>query len=285
MNAWFVVERGVQAPGPALLLLLTCGGALLVLIAVAVIAWAAHWARWPALVLGVLGLVPYEYALDQVENQIIFIKTSENSGNVYHRYSDDLRSWVVPGMVLLPLVFVIGSAACWISRNRLWQDEAPEHYKEGVHQYYRKNYEAALIEFTAGLKLEPQRADILCMRGCVFARLGAPDMALADLDRALGIDPHFVEAYLHRGRVRAARGEHDLALADFDHVLNARPADAECRLERGLCLERKGLAAEAVAEYEKILRLTNHPDFASPAAERLRVLGATGPIWPQAAPS
>jgi tetratricopeptide (TPR) repeat protein len=273
-----------SGPGPEALAVLSGVGALLVCVSLGALAWADRRRRWPALLAGLLGVSAWEYALNEVRTQTAEKPIGGRPVTV-HRYPPALRDWTLPGMALLPAVFAALGAYLWSARVRLLHEEVPEHYREGVHLYYQKNYEAALIELTAGLKIEPHRADLLCMRGAVFARLGALEMALADLDRALTHAPALLDARLQRGRVRAARGEYDLALADFDRVLDARHNDAECLLERGYCLERKGLVPEAVAVFEKVLRLTNHPDLAFPAAERLRALGASGPAWPQASPS
>ncbi|MDR3633450.1 MAG: tetratricopeptide repeat protein [Isosphaeraceae bacterium] len=272
-------------PVPEVLAALGVVGLLLVLLAIALLAWADRQRRWPSLVLGMLGIVAGEYALNEVRTQTINHTAGEGLTNTVKRYPPALRDWTIPGMAALPALFGVAAGTLWSFRNRRLHEEVPERYKEGVQHYYQRNYEAALIDLTAALKIEPQRADVLCMRGAVFARLGAYEMAIADLDRALTHAPGLLDAYLHRGRVRAARGEYDLALADFDRFLDVRHHDAECLLERGRCLERKGLVLEAVAVFEKVLRLTNHPDLAFPATERLRALGANGPAWPQAAPS
>jgi len=277
----FVFGNGAGGPGPLILVVAAGLGLVLGLVALALLAWADRRAHWAGLLLGALGLLPLEYALEQTRRQAAPLRVAAGRAPGV----SDVRAWSITGMVAFPLLFASAAAYLWRSRARLLHEEVPEHYREGVHHYYQKNYEAALMELTAGLKIEPAQADLLCMRGAVFARLGANEMALGDLDRALALAPQMLDAYLHRGRVRAARGEYDLALADFDHVLAVRHGDAAGLLERGLCLERKGRLPEAAAAFEKVLRMTNHPDFAVPATERLRALGANGPAWPQAAPS
>ena len=48
-----------------------------------------------------------------------------------------------------------------------------------------------------------------------------------------------------------------------------RANDPEFYLSRGICLMKKGLSSEAAADFERVLKLTNHSDFAEPAKKYL----------------
>ena len=50
-----------------------------------------------------------------------------------------------------------------------------------------------------------------------------------------------------------------------DYALN----DPDFYLSRGICLMKKGLSSEAAADFERVLKLTNHSDFAEPAKKYL----------------
>ena len=54
--------------------------------------------------------------------------------------------------------------------------------------------------------------------------------------------------------------------------MELQPSDPEVYLIRGTCLFKKGLALEAAADFQRVLKLTNHSDFAEPAKEFLRRL-------------
>ena len=81
----------------------------------------------------------------------------------------------------------------------------------------------------------------------------------------LRCDLQLAHAYLHRGRLRTEKGEFDAALADFDQVMSMRPNDAECYLNRGICLAKKGIVSDATDDFRRVLKLTNHSDYADPA--------------------
>ena len=59
-----------------------------------------------------------------------------------------------------------------------------------------------------------------------------------------------------------------------------RPNDAECYLNRGVCLAKKGLITDAILDFQRVLKLTNHSDFAEPARYYLEQLGGENPLAP-----
>ena len=46
--------------------------------------------------------------------------------------------------------------------------------------------------------------------------------------------------------------------------------DPESYLNRGICLMKKGRSNDAVSDFQRVLKLTNHSDFAEPAKNYLR---------------
>ena len=138
---------------------------------------------------------------------------------------------------------------------------------------------------------------------------------LAEFNKALEISPYLGEAYFQRGlrprgpgRARSRpwptsirpssatlstrtptsiaagsaprRASSDGALADFDQVMIMRPNDAECYLNRGVCLAKKGVLSDAILDFQRVLKLTNHSDFAEPARYYLDQLGGENPLAP-----
>jgi hypothetical protein len=52
--------------------------------------------------------------------------------------------------------------------------------------------------------------------------------------------------------------------------MTIRSNDPDVYLHRGACLVKKGVPAEAVADFQRVLKLTNHSDYAEPAKNYLR---------------
>ena len=57
--------------------------------------------------------------------------------------------------------------------------------------------------------------------------------------------------------------------------MTIRANDPETYLNRGICLVKKGLVSEAAADFQRVLKLTNHSDFAEPAKQYLRECEST----------
>ena len=95
--------------------------------------------------------------------------------------------------------------------------------------------------------------------------MGKTAQAMTDLDRAIECDPRLPSAYLERGKMRTESGDFDGALADFGQLMLIRANDPDTYLQRGVCLVKKGLVDDAVADFHRVLKLTNHSDYAEPA--------------------
>src|SRR5262249_22919135 len=132
----------------------------------------------------------------------------------------------------------------------------------------------------------PYLAEAYWGRGCVFHAMGQTAESLADLDKAIQCDPRLSTAYLERAKILTAGGALDPALADFGQVMLNRPNDPELYLYRGICLLKKGQVKEAISDFHRVLKLTNHSDYAEPAKKYLEELeGRSQPPQPATSPN
>ena len=108
-----------------------------------------------------------------------------------------------------------------------------------VLQYARANYDAALADNTAALKLDDRMAEAIVNRGSIFLVQHRPQAAAANFDRALMFNPaHPEKVYFNRALVREEMGEllragapaielascigYDLATSKNLHLTNGR---------------------------------------------------------------
>ena len=90
-------------------------------------------------------------------------------------------------------------------------------------------------------KLSPrERAQVLVSRGVEWANKRDYDRAIADYDAALKIDPKFSEALHNRGSAWAHKGDPDRAIADFDAALRINPKNENALHARAVELSVKG---------------------------------------------
>jgi tetratricopeptide (TPR) repeat protein len=161
--------------------------------------------------------------------------------------------------------------------------QAPRHLKAGRRLFAQKEFDAALREFNMAIHSAPDLAEAYYRRGSVYHEMGQSAQAMSDIDRAIDCDPRYASAYLERGKRRTELGDFDGALADFGQLMIMRANDPETYLQRGVCLVKKGLLSEAAADFRRVLKLTNHSDFAEPAKSYIHQIEVQAGALPHSA--
>jgi tetratricopeptide (TPR) repeat protein len=173
-------------------------------------------------------------------------------------------------MVALPAAATVVMSSVFVSTRRRLRALVPRRLKEGRRLEAQQNFQDALREYNQAIETSPHLAEPYFRRGSLYLTMGEKSLALADFERATTRDRRFAPAYLQRGKMCLENGDYDSALADFGMLMSLRANDPETHLGRGICLFKKGLLAEAAADFQRVLKLTNHSDFADPAKKYLR---------------
>jgi tetratricopeptide (TPR) repeat protein len=267
--------RVIDWPGQVELTVMS--GAALVLITLAALLLAFGTLRLFARTAGVLGVLAIMVAMFAIHEQTDQKKLGPYVTVTRWRYPEATRFQIRVALVGLPAAAIVVMTAVLTSTRRRLRSTVPNHLKEGRKLLVLGQYDAALCEFDKALEISPYLGVAYYQRGCVYEALGSIDLALADFDQALRRDGQIAHAYLNRGRIRTEKGEFDSALADFDQVMIMRPNDAECYLNRGVCLAKKGMLTEATLDIQRVVKLTNHSDYAEPALVYLNQFGDENP--------
>ncbi len=270
------LERLINGPSAAALAGAAGVGAVLVLTAFGVLLLSAGKRRWIAGILGVLGLSTTFAVIYLVHTQTLKTRESESVTVTRPRYPESIRSLARGAMIGLPSLCVVVSLVAWGAARRRLRSRLPRFIKAGRAHFFQKEYEAALGQYNHVLQIAPYLGEAYCGRGCVYLAMGDSARALADFDRAVQCDPRQITAYIQRARIRTESDDFDGALADFEKLLNMRATDPELYLYRGVCLLKKGLVNDAADDFRRVLKLTNHSDFADPAKEYLRKIEPPG---------
>jgi len=220
--------------------------------------------------LGLMALVILMGVLYDIQGQTMALRSFGGHYRHLPRYSPTSRIWAQCGMVAVPAVAIAIMMRSWGETVRTIRSQVPRHLKTARHHFLRKEYDAALKEYNRATHTSPDLAEGYWGRGCVHHAKGETALALADFSMAIEKDPRFGKAYLERAKIRAELGDFDGALADFGELTALQAADPSLYLGRGVCLLKKGLLKEAAADFRRVLKLTNHSDFADPAKAYLR---------------
>jgi tetratricopeptide (TPR) repeat protein len=253
-------------------------GAALVLITLAALLLSIGTLRLYARTAGILGVLTIMVAMFVIDEQTEQDKVSPNVTVTRSRYPEATRFQCRVALLGLPVAAVVVITAEATATQRRLRSTVPSHLKEGRKLLVVGRYDDALREFNKALEISPYLGVAYYQRGRVYEARGATDLALADFDQALRRDAQIAHAFLHRGRNRTERGEFDSALADFNQLMIMRPNDPECYLNRGVCLARKGVITEAILDFQRVLKLTNHSDYAEPARFYLTQLDGQDPL-------
>ncbi len=102
------------------------------------------------------------------------------------------------------------------------------------------DYDRAIQDFDAALRLNPKSADALHNRGLTYARKGEYDRAIQDYDQAIRLNPNDAQAFNNRGNVYVTKGQYDRAIQDYDQAIRLNPKDAKALLYRGIAQCEQG---------------------------------------------
>ena len=188
-------------------------------------------------------------------------------------YPPSTRQLALYGLAFLAGITLITIRAWRRSYRRIRLAKLPIHLKQGLRAFFQKENEVALKEYTLAISIDRDRAETYNRRGQVYFQMGDLTRALADFDKAIDLAPEVANSYRMRGSVHARHNNYDQALNDYEFALKLDPADCASILGRGICFARLGRTQLAIEELRRVLRLTNHSDYADPAKEYLRNLG------------
>lgn len=100
--------------------------------------------------------------------------------------------------------------------------------------FVQGDWQHAVDDYGAAIKLAPHNAELYYDRGVVFASRSDDDAALHDFDTAMSIDSKLaVPALRHRAKIYATRGNLSGALADYSQAISLRPKAAVLWSDKG----------------------------------------------------
>jgi tetratricopeptide (TPR) repeat protein len=112
----------------------------------------------------------------------------------------------------------------------------------------------ALDDYTEAIRRAPRFALAYNNRGNLLQKLGMFDKAVVDFDKAISFEPRFPLPYFNRANSHNMRGLFDLAIADYNVAIRLEPRFSLAYAGRGNAYSRKGLFDQAIADLDAAIR-------------------------------
>jgi tetratricopeptide (TPR) repeat protein len=132
----------------------------------------------------------------------------------------------------------------------------------GLAQSRRRQFDAALKDEDAALRLDPDSNEALTVRGTIYTIRQEPDAAINDLNVVLRREPNRVDALAARGAAHGEKRDYEAALRDFDLVLRLDPRSSIVYHERAMIYRLLGRHERAFTDFETAVRLAPNNPFA-----------------------
>src|SRR5262249_16372405 len=130
------------------------------------------------------------------------------------------------------------------------------------------DFDAAIVDFTEALKIDPENILALSNRANARSKRGLHDAALEDMDLAIGLDPADPTFYLNRRVIPGPTAAPPKAAADFGAPSGINPKLAAAWRNRGGAHHQLKQYDEARRDYEEARRL--EPDNVTLIPEKYR---------------
>jgi tetratricopeptide (TPR) repeat protein len=146
------------------------------------------------------------------------------------------------------------------------KDLALYHRSRGIRHRANNDYDRAIADFDAAIKLDPTLATAYGQRGWTFYQKRDFDRAIADADEALRLDPKLDQPNVTRGNAVRSKGDVERALSDYSAAIDKNPGNVSAYYYRGITLRDKGEHDRALADFDAAIKLD--PKYASARAHR-----------------
>jgi len=141
-------------------------------------------------------------------------------------------------------------------------ESAPAHNDRGEEFRKKREFDRAIEEYSAAIRLDPTFTWPYNNRGLTWTAKGEFDKALKDFAEALRLDPKYSFPYNNRGLVWAAKGEWDNAINDYSRAINLDGRYLFAHWNRGVAWEVRGEISKAIADYAESIQID--PNYAPP---------------------
>jgi tetratricopeptide (TPR) repeat protein len=145
-------------------------------------------------------------------------------------------------------------------------DSADAFYSRGEQNLNNLEYDAAIADFSAAIRLKPAFAEAYRLRGWAYVAKCKYDQAINDFNDLIRLRPGLAEAYCERGLAYTAKGQYDQAITDCSYAISLNELQEQAYYNRGMAYQLKGSNSAAIVDFSKAIRIK--PDYAQAYFDR-----------------
>jgi lipoprotein NlpI len=146
-----------------------------------------------------------------------------------------------------------------LAHNRMPSDEQPRDatslHQRALHFFNQNNYESALADLHAAIRVNPYYTPAYFLRGQIFAGKKEFAAAIEDFNTVIAQDASVANAFHQRALAHQESRDYRHALQDFDKALALEPHNALLMRDRAIANRDAGNYDQAVDDYEAAMRL------------------------------
>jgi tetratricopeptide (TPR) repeat protein len=128
-------------------------------------------------------------------------------------------------------------------------------YKRGMGWGQKKDYDKAIKEFDAAIRIDPNYPAALVGRGFAWHNKQEMDKAIRDYNEAIRLDPTYVDAFAARGCAWHIKREFDKAIEDYDEAIRLDPGNGNTFFNRGTAWGQIREHDKAIKDLNEAIRL------------------------------
>ncbi len=107
------------------------------------------------------------------------------------------------------------------------EKEALAHNGEAVGHLLKGDYDKAISECTAAIRLDPKNDQPYLNRGSAYLLIGENDKAIGDFDQAIRLNPKNAPPYSNRAHAYAAKGNYNEAIKGYQQAIKVEPENGD----------------------------------------------------------
>ena len=146
--------------------------------------------------------------------------------------------------------------------ERFCWKEAEAVYKDASSKVRLNDFQSALDAIQKTIKLCPDSANYIGLRGRAYLGLGKYDLAMQDFEKAISLSPNSVDAWFGRGIAYYSKSKWQEAFDDLSKAINLDVKFADAYLYRAYSCEGMEKNQSALFDYQQVQRLKPGDAFA-----------------------